>query len=494
MKAIFRHMSRVRLHAGSTALAVLMLTPAPAALAYSSGVITKAFPDVGSGCNSTQCHNGGTAPVVALTSESGLTVAPGATVTLAMRVEATTSQKYAGLNVSSPTGTLSTGIDPNVQIKQNNTSGKGEVTHKAKTPATVTFRFQWTAPADFTSAVLTGWGNAVNGNGGTSGDKAESSVLTLTACTDGDGDGTYPTTCAGGTDCDDSKSNVSPNATEVCDEVDNDCDGQTNEGVGNTYYTDADHDSYGTGSGTVSCNIPPDTATQAGDCDDNNADANPGETETADQCGDSVDQDCNGSDLSCNTTDQDGDGQSGADGDCDDSNGNIYLGATEVPYDGIDQDCSGKDLTDVDGDGFDAVEADGADCNDNATGIYPGAPETADEADNDCDGATDEGTAVFDDDGDGTSENAGDCDDANNAIHPGATEICGDSIDQDCDGADEPCATPTPTEPPGEDTPTPTTDDSTGCSCATEPMSGSSLGGLGLLASAFALVLRRRRS
>ena len=104
-----------------------------------------------------------------------------------------------------------------------------------------------------------------------------------------------------------------------------------------------------------------------------------------------------------NTVDDDGDGYSENQGDCNDANAAIHPGAAEVCGDGIDQDCSGADLT------------------------CPTDPNTVD------------------DDGDGYSENQGDCNDASAAIHPGAAEVCDDGIDQDCSGADLAC-TPLPSD------------------------------------------------
>lgn len=162
----------------------------------------------------------------------------------------------------------------------------------------------------------------------------------------------------------------------------------------------------------------------------------------------------------CPTYDHDGDGFSEVNGDCDDDDPTTYTGATEVWYNGQDEDCDGWSDFDADKDGYDSDMFGGTDCDDADDGISPGLPEICDVADidEDCNGLSDDddpGTSDIsswytDDDMDGygtgssfslscepppglVSDNT-DCDDADPDINPGAEEVVCDGIDQDCGG------------------------------------------------------------
>ncbi|MEK7529613.1 MAG: putative metal-binding motif-containing protein, partial [Patescibacteria group bacterium] len=179
------------------------------------------------------------------------------------------------------------------------------------------------------------------------------------------------------------------------------------------------------------------------DCNDASSTVAPGLPELCDNS----DNDCDGGvdeDLSA-CVDGDGDGAF-ADADCDDANPLRFPGALEVPYDGIDQDCNGSDLVDVDGDGF--AGGVGPDCNDTDATIAPLSPELCDTIDQDCDGSLAEAFANLDGDGlpdcadpdkDGDGENSNgdggfDCDDMDAARFPGNPEVC-DGLDNDCSGS-----------------------------------------------------------
>ena len=151
-----------------------------------------------------------------------------------------------------------------------------------------------------------------------------------------------------------------------------------------TVYTDDDGDGYGEPTSAQEVCDPRDAADNGDDCDDTDADSYPGATETP---YDGVDQDCDGEDL-CDVDGDGADADAGSCGgdDCDDADGTSYPGATEVFYDGVDQACGGGDDYDQDGDGFADETYGGEDCDDSRADVYPGAEELKDDVDNDCDG------------------------------------------------------------------------------------------------------------
>ena len=269
---------------------------------------------------------------------------------------------------------------------------------------------------------------------------------------DGYGDpGTVLTACSqpagfvlNSLDCDDGNSAAHPGTYEVCDGVDNDCDGAVDEaGALNTtlWYIDADGDGYGRLSAPLStCSQPTGYADNAADCDDEDAANDPGNVELCD----GQDNDCNGlADFDASAeVDLDGDGSPGC-ADCDDGDPANAPGAAEL-CDGEDNDCTG--FADMDAGGEADDDGDGSlsceDCDDSDPENVPGGIEQCDGADNDCSGGPDmDAGGEADSDGDG-SLSCEDCDDdpaTGSDRYPGNPEVCDDSIDQDCDGVDAPC-------------------------------------------------------
>lgn len=92
-------------------------------------------------------------------------------------------------------------------------------------------------------------------------------------------------------DCDDADASVFPGQTEVCDGVDQDCDGEVDEDTTELWHPDADGDGFGDDlSPTEACSRPDGFVPNAGDCDDGRADVFPGALEVCD----GVDTDCDG--------------------------------------------------------------------------------------------------------------------------------------------------------------------------------------------------------
>jgi len=222
-------------------------------------------------------------------------------------------------------------------------------------------------------------------------------------------------------DCNDANNFVYPNANEICNSIDDDCDTFIDEGVQNTYFADADNDGFGNALVSfMSCSAPAGYVVNASDCNDNNPNIRPGVVEI-----------CNNIDDNCNSL--------------------IDEGALLTFYADLDLDGFGNVNSSVEActapPGF-VISFN--DCNDNIATIFPGAVEVCNGADDNCNGAIDEGVQnlyYLDADGDSYGSNSQnvnacslpigyvnnnlDCNDNNVATFPGAIELC-NAIDDNC--------------------------------------------------------------
>ncbi|MBK8081690.1 MAG: putative metal-binding motif-containing protein [Saprospiraceae bacterium] len=84
------------------------------------------------------------------------------------------------------------------------------------------------------------------------------------------------------TDCNDNNVLINPGATEICNGLDDDCDGDIDEGVQNTYCADTDNDGYGDAPvTTMACSPLNGYVADNTDCNDNNVLVNPGAQKSA---------------------------------------------------------------------------------------------------------------------------------------------------------------------------------------------------------------------
>ena len=149
---------------------------------------------------------------------------------------------------------------------------------------------------------------------------------------------------ADGTDCDDADAAISPGAAEVCDGVDQDCDGAVDDDAtdAGTWYTDADGDGWGDNATAVLACTDDALVSAGGDCDDADDATHP---DAAEDCGAGLDTNCDGF---TGTDDADGDGAVACE-DCDDGDPTRSPTVDET-CDGRDQDCDGRiDEEPVDG-------------------------------------------------------------------------------------------------------------------------------------------------
>ena len=245
---------------------------------------------------------------------------------------------------------------------------------------------------------------------------------------DGDSDGTVFAY-----DCDDGSSAVRPGANEICNGVDDDCDGDidVNAVIGApTWYRDRDRDGFGADSSAVTaCDPPGNTVPAAGDCDDNNDGVFPGAEEVCNDLDDNCDGSTDGADARgrlqwYRDNDDDGHGDPGA-----------SIGACDKPegYVLSDRDCDDRDPL-VSPDGTETCDGRDEDCDevvdDDAQGATPWYPD----ADGDGWGADAAEAILSCSQPAGAVRDAGDCDDADATYSPRATESCADGVDRNCDG------------------------------------------------------------
>jgi len=251
--------------------------------------------------------------------------------------------------------------------------------------------------------------------------------------------------------------------TEVsCDELDNDCDNETDENLRNTYYKDEDGDGFGVASDTVdACSVPEGYVESNNDCNDDNININP----DADEVCDGIDNNCNGQKdegfantdgdplPDCMDTDDDNDGFND-DEDCAPLDEFINPAAQEI-CDGKDNNCNGNIDNDDDSleDAPNAQNQDGI-CagskkvcsgaggwiNPDYTALdgYEADDASCDGVDNNCSGENDEGYVETE-----TSCGVGECATIGNLECQGGVEVdtcvAGEPIGEICDGLDNNC-------------------------------------------------------
>ncbi len=287
---------------------------------------------------------------------------------------------------------------------------------------------------------------------------------------DADGDGFGSSTTA--SIC----SSTAPNGYSTVSGDCNDADAGIHEAI--TYYIDADHDGFAAFIPVLLCSstAPLGYSSVVGDCNDGDASVHFSQTYFVDADGDGFGSSTTAS--ICSSTAPNG--YSTVSGDCNDTNENVNPGKTEICGNNIDDNCNGSVdegctlytyYLDSDNDGYGTTTTiqvyqstppvgyvnHTGDCNDSNAAINPEAAEICGNSiDENCNGTLNEGCVSFtyyaDVDNDtygnaassinsfnssapsGYTSNSSDCNDNNASVNPAASEICGNGIDDNCNG------------------------------------------------------------
>lgn len=288
----------------SCGLGLAIVSVSTSAAALPNGIATGSC----SGCHTAEVAYDGT-----LTLEAAGPLSPGVKTEFTLRIEES-HMKAAGFFVTSDgVGTFSAGTGNKVL--------SGGIAHSKPFTATdgvAEVKFSWTPPTEPDGLDMQVYVVAADNSSSQTGDIAVASTFSfvwgcegLTLYTDidadgyGDEDGPTSIGCGAregwtpqGGDCNDLWASIHPEATEVSNNKDDNCDGEVDEGIEvKTWYYDADSDGYGYGTGVTGETAPADYVDNNADCDDDDPTISPDGKEV-----------CDGRDNDCNRKLDDGDG------------------------------------------------------------------------------------------------------------------------------------------------------------------------------------------
>jgi len=287
-------------------VAIGLLTSARPALARAGGIVAG---------NCYGCHGGtgSIAPELTLSAQPA-TFQPGDAVTLTLAIRSPSIHVGGAFITAGGVGLLQTIAGQGLAV---NAQGLTHTAPRAAVDGAVTFQFGWRAPAKAGSVVFGVAAVAGNGNNASTGDSPGAAEFQwVFGCEardfypdlDRDGFGSQDlgkrigctelpapvgyATMAG--DCDENSEKVHPDATEICNKKDDDCDGQVDEDAPPVMmWPDADGDGYyesQTGSPKLGCGNVAGYAPNGGDCNGAVPTINPGAAELCNN----VDDDCDG--------------------------------------------------------------------------------------------------------------------------------------------------------------------------------------------------------